>query len=183
MNTINVAIDVAAKAHQNQLRKGTDIPYMTHPFAVGMILLKARCSEDVVAAGLLHDTIEDTNLDLEIIRNIFGDRVAEIVEGCSEDKSLPWETRKEHTIEYLKTAPPVIKAVSCADKLHNVLTILDDYEIQGEKLWERFNRGKEKQEWYHKSLVQSFIHPPVDEDFKKLYLAYAKAVSDLFDKK
>ncbi len=184
MQIILRAIDIATKAHKNQFRKGTRIPYITHPYAVGMILVKEGCSDDIVAAGILHDTLEDTIINSEYLRNKFGDKVADIVKECSEpDKSLPWEDRKTHTIEHLKVATPIVKAVSCADKLHNVLTMLEDYKIHGEKLWERFNRGREKQEWYYKSLVQSFLHPPVHDDFKKLYLAFAKAVSRLFDEK
>jgi len=184
MNKVFAAIDIAANAHKNQFRKGTNTPYITHPYAVGMILQKEGCAEDIVVAGNLHDTVEDTIINLEYLRNKFGNKVALIVEGCSEpDKSLQWEERKEHTIEYLKTAIPVIKAVACADKLHNVLTMLEDYQKEGEKLWMRFNRGREKQEWYYRNLVQSLMHPPVDDDFKKLYLTFAKAVSDLFDSK
>jgi (p)ppGpp synthase/HD superfamily hydrolase len=184
MDKILKAIDTAAKAHKNQFRKGTKTPYITHPYAVGMILLKEGCSEDLVVAGILHDTLADTVINLDYLRSKFGSKVADIVKGCSEpDKSLPWEDRKTHLIEYMKVATPIIKAVSCADKLHNILTMLEDYDAQGEMLWERFNGGREKQEWYYRSLVQSFLQPPVHEDFKKLFLAYAKAVGDLFDKK
>ena len=65
---INLALEVAARAHDGQFRKGTDIPYITHPFAVGILLLKSGCSEEVVMAGLLHDTLEDTSLTVEEIR-------------------------------------------------------------------------------------------------------------------
>ncbi|RNC63114.1 MAG: Bifunctional (p)ppGpp synthase/hydrolase RelA [Candidatus Dichloromethanomonas elyunquensis] len=184
MEKIFKAIDLAAKTHKNQFRKGSNTPYVAHPYAVGMILLKEGCSEDVVAAGILHDTIEDTIINLDYLRNKFGFKVADIVEECSEpDKSLPWEDRKIQTIESLKIATPIVKAVACADKLHDIFCMLEDYEVCGEKLWERFTRGREKQEWYHKGLVQSFLQPPIHEDFKKLFLTYAKAVSDLFDKK
>ncbi len=93
------------------------------------------------------------------VKNIeeqFGLEVAEIVEGCSEpDKSLPWEKRKEHTIEALKTASEGVWLVSCADKLKNVRSMAMDYEQHKDILWQRFNRGKEEQVWYYKSLVES----------------------------
>src|SRR5438309_5224597 len=117
------AIEVAAKAHRNQVRKGTDIPYIAHPYAVGMMLAQAGCPDEVIAAGILHDTVEDTPLTLEEIRQEFGDKVASIVEGCSEpDKSASWEVRKAHTLEYMRTAPWEVRVVACADKLYNLRT-------------------------------------------------------------
>src|SRR5947209_15832446 len=104
---LDLAIETAARAHAGQVRKGTDVPYIAHPYAVGMMLARVGASEEVVAAGILHDTVEDTYLTLDWIRDNFGEKVAMIVEGCSEPDhgSQPWEARKEHTLEYLKTAP------------------------------------------------------------------------------
>src|SRR5438270_10454843 len=113
MSTIDRAIELAATAHRHQVRKGTDIPYITHPYVVGIMLAQIGCDEEVVAAGILHDTVEDTPLTLDDIRAQFGDRVASIVEGCSEpDKSASWEHRKQHTLEYLKSAPWEVRIVS-----------------------------------------------------------------------
>jgi len=156
MNLIEKAIITATKAHDKQYRKKTKIPYIIHPYAVGMILMKHGCTDEVVAAGLLHDTVEDTDLTLEDIEREFGSIVAEIVKGCSEpDKKLSWEERKEHTLLELKTASVDIRLVACADKIHNVRSIHDDIVAHGEAVWKRFNRGKEKQEWYYKGLVES----------------------------
>jgi (p)ppGpp synthase/HD superfamily hydrolase len=156
MDVIEKALEVASQAHEKQYRKRTKIPYITHPAAVGMMLMKEGFDEEIVAAGILHDTIEDTDLNLADIEKVFGQRIAEIVYGCSEpDKSLPWEERKKHTIEYLKTAPKEIRVVACADKLHNVRSILMDYQQEGEAVWERFNRGKAQQEWYYRNVAES----------------------------
>lgn len=156
MNVIEKAIITATKAHHKQYRKKTKIPYIIHPYAVGMILLKNGCNDEVVAAGLLHDTVEDTDLTLEDIEREFGSVVAGIVQGCSEpDKSLSWEERKEHTLEELKTASLDIRLVACADKIHNIRSIYDDILTHGESVWKRFKRGKEKQEWYYRGLVES----------------------------
>jgi len=131
---IDLAIEVAVRAHQNQVRKGTDIPYITHPMAVGIILAKAGCSDDVIIAGILHDTVEDTPITLDYIRDIFGKKVSMLVEGASEpDKSLPWEERKEHMVNYLKTAPLAVRLVACADNLHNIRTIATEHEKMGTK--------------------------------------------------
>ena len=159
MHVIEKAIQIASRAHVNQCRKHTDIPYITHPVAVGMMLMKAGYGDEIIAAGILHDTVEDTTLSLADIEREFGGEIASIVEGCSEpDKSLSWEERKQHTIEFLKTAPEAIRAVACADKLHNIRSIIDDYEQIGDNVWERFNRGKKDQEWYYRKVVESLGH-------------------------
>ncbi|WP_160723779.1 HD domain-containing protein [Bacillus sp. USDA818B3_A] len=156
MDVIEKSLQVAAKAHDKQRRKGSDIPYIVHPVAVGMMLMKAGFNDSLVAAGILHDTVEDTGLTLNDIEKEFGTEITKIVEGCSEpDKSLSWDQRKAHTIEYLKTAPIEIRAVACADKLHNVRSITNDYGRMGEEIWSRFNAGKEKQEWYYTNIVNS----------------------------
>jgi (p)ppGpp synthase/HD superfamily hydrolase len=156
MEIVEKALQIASKSHEGQYRKNTDIPYITHPVAVGMMLLNSGYREEIVAAGILHDTVEDTPLTLEEIKREFGEKIAEIVEGSSEpDKSLPWKDRKEHTIKYLKTAAEDIRAVVCADKLHNIRSIIRDYQQVGEEVWSRFNAGKEQQKWYYTNVVDS----------------------------
>jgi (p)ppGpp synthase/HD superfamily hydrolase len=156
MDIVEKALVIASKSHEGQYRKKTDIPYITHPVAVGMMLLKHGYSEEIVAAGILHDTVEDTPLTIEEIKREFGAYIAEIVEGCSEpDKSLSWKDRKEHTTEFLKTASEDVRAVVSADKLHNIRSIIKDYEQVGEEVWSRFNAGREQQKWYYTSVVNS----------------------------
>jgi (p)ppGpp synthase/HD superfamily hydrolase len=125
------AIQFALLAYGDDKRKGTLIPYITHPYAVGMILAQQGCDEEVIAAGLLHDVVEDTEYTIENIRSQFGDRIADIVQGCSEDKSKTWKERKSHTIETLPTVSPDIQMVTCADKLHNIRSIVNDFRAEG----------------------------------------------------
>ncbi|RHW38127.1 bifunctional (p)ppGpp synthetase/guanosine-3',5'-bis(diphosphate) 3'-pyrophosphohydrolase [Neobacillus notoginsengisoli] len=159
MDLIEKALRIAGEAHDGQFRKLTKMPYITHPAAVGMILQKYGYGEELIAAGILHDTVEDTNLSLNDIEREFGPMIAKIVAGCSEpDKSLSWEERKAHTIEFLKDAPIEIRAVACADKLHNIRSIRYDVEQSGEEVWKRFKRGRKEQEWYYRRLVQSLGH-------------------------
>ncbi|WP_462408629.1 HD domain-containing protein [Neobacillus sp. Marseille-QA0830] len=171
MDLIDNALQFAAKAHAGQCRKGTDIPYISHPAAVGMLLLKAGYSDHLVAAGILHDTVEDTPVTLEDISQEFGPEIAAIVEGCSEpNKSHSWEQRKQHTIEFLKSASHDIKAVACADKLHNIRSISDDFLQNGEEVWTRFKRGKDQQKWYYTNIVKSLKHEgsfPLAEELEK----------------
>jgi len=160
MDVINRAIEVAAWAHRHQVRKGTNIPYIAHPFAVGLMLARAGCSDAVVAAGILHDTVEDTELTLEDLRRDFGEEIAGIVAGCTEpDKSVSWEERKTHTIQYMPTAPWEVRAVSCADKLHNLLSIEQAHETLGEEVWSRFKRGRAQQEWYYRGMAGALCAP------------------------
>ncbi len=154
---IDAALVFAARAHDGQKRKSTDVPYLVHPVGVMMVLVE--CGEtdpELLAAALLHDTVEDTAATLADLRARFGARVAAIVEGCSEpDKSDTWEQRKQHTIAYLKTAPRDIALVSAADKLHNVRSMARDYAALGDKLWSRFKRGRAEIAWYYRAIVAS----------------------------
>ncbi len=183
-NMIDFAIEMAAKAHRRQSRKHTDIPYITHPIGVALLLAQSGCSDKLITAGLLHDTTEDTPICQKDIRDKFGEFVASIVEGCSEpDKTLDWEDRKKHTIEFLKTASLDIRIVACADKLNNIRTIASDYNEIGDKVWERFNRGKKEQEWYYRSLVKSICDQPDIPEKMTLFEQLKNEVEKLFGRR
>lgn len=157
-NLIEHAIGFAALKHTGQVRKGTSIPYISHPFAVGMMLQQAGESEKVVAAGILHDTLEDTAATEEEIRAVFGEQVLLLVKAASEpDKSRPWEDRKRHTVSKLVARSREELAIIVADKLHNLRSIRLDLEKTGEEVWNRFNRGKEQQEWYYRGIVNTLV--------------------------
>lgn len=153
---IDQAIQFAAVKHAGQMRKSTAVPYISHPFAVAMLLQEAGHGTEVVAAGILHDTLEDTSATPEEILTLFGAGVLKLVEAASEpDKSLPWEARKRHTMSSLAQRSDDELAVIIADKLHNLRSIRLDVERHGEKVWGRFNRGKEHQAWYYQGIVRS----------------------------
>lgn len=187
--SINKAIEFAAKAHMHQpikpgkaFRKGTDTPYFTHPFAVGLILARYGCHEELIIAGLLHDCIEDTKVTADEIKSIFGDIVVDIVKGCSEpDKEDTWENRKKHTIQYLKKASLEVRIVSCADKLHNLRSTIADYKINGELLWDRFKRGKQEQIWYYTGLSKVFSNGidghPIFSEFNRVVIEFSRILS------
>jgi (p)ppGpp synthase/HD superfamily hydrolase len=154
---LDAALAFAAIAHQGQKRKGTGIPYIVHPVGVMVVLLQAgETDADVLAAALLHDTVEDAGTTLTELRERFGERVAEIVAGCSEpDKRAPWEARKQHTVAYLQTASRAVQLVVVADKLHNLRSLAADYAEIGEPLWQRFKRGRAQMAWYYRAVVDS----------------------------
>ena len=153
------ALVFATQAHSEvrQCRKGTTVPYIVHPLGVATILLEHGCSDAVVISGLLHDTVEDTNVTLEQVKQKFGPKVARLVCGLSEpDKSDSWENRKRHTIEYLAHAPSDLVLISLADKLDNIRAIRQDQARLGEEVWKRFNRPRRDQKWYFESLASVF---------------------------
>lgn len=154
---INKAMEFATKAHEGQLRKGTKRPYIVHPVEVGDIVSTLTNDEEVIAAAILHDTVEDCEqVTEEILREEFGDRVADLVMHESEDKSKTWKERKTATIERLKNIPLEAKYIALADKLSNMRDIDRDYAMCGEKLWDRF-RMKDKKiiGWYYIEIMRA----------------------------
>ncbi|KNZ43316.1 HD domain-containing protein [Acetobacterium bakii] len=153
------AIEFSACAHLGHFRKGSKVPYITHPFLVAKILAEAvdpETNEALISAGLLHDTVEDTVTTIETIREEFGEEVAVLVASDSENKQLSWEMRKQNTIDFLKNeATRDMQLLACADKLANIRSIKEDYEKIGDAVWDIFVRGKEKQGWYYKGIVES----------------------------
>lgn len=178
---VDRAIEVAVRAHKKQKRKGTRTAYVTHPFAVGVLLAKAGCSEEVIAAGILHDVVEDARVKPSRIREKFGEKVASIVEQCTEpDKRQPWEKRKRHTLDSLREASMEVKFVACADKLHNIRTIARDCRTAGDRVWRRFRRGREDQRWYYESMVQVLQMKGGPASYQELFKAFEEKVSEVF---
>lgn len=169
---IEKAIQFAALKHAGQTRKSTNIPYITHPFAVAMMLKDAKQRDEVIAAGLLHDTLEDTDTSEEEVKTLFGKEILDLVKAASEpNKSLRWEDRKQHTIDSLSVRSKEELALTVADKLHNLRSIQQEADQTGEAVWARFNRGKREQSWYYMSLVHGLKNRqeevPFRQDFEK----------------
>jgi (p)ppGpp synthase/HD superfamily hydrolase len=153
VNSIHEAIIFASKKHAGQVRKGTNIPYFSHPAEVMQILTMNGCPENVIVAGILHDTLEDTGTTPAEILDRFGEDILKIVAAESEDKSKTWKERKQFTIDHLAGASLEAKLVCCADKLSNLRSMAADKEAVGDKLWERFNAGKSDIEWYYRGIA------------------------------
>lgn len=155
------ALDYALELHGDQQRKGSDTPYVAHLLAVASLVLEDGGDEEQAIAALLHDAPEDRGgrETLRSIRQRFGDRVADIVDGCTdtyETPKPPWRQRKEGYLEHLQTASEEVRRVSLADKLHNARSILTDLLRCGDHVWTRFNGGKDGTLWYYRSLLQVF---------------------------
>ena len=154
MDKVFQAIELAARAHRGQVRKGSGVPYLIHPLNVAKLLIQEGCEEEVVVAGLMHDTVEDTDMKLADIEAEFGPRVAAMVAGASEpDRRTSWEERKQHTIDSVAGAPEGVLWIICADKLDNIRSLREDLQHTGSALWTRFNRPQTAQAWYYRTLL------------------------------
>lgn len=175
------AIEFATLAHINQKRKSSGVPYIVHPFEVAQIIstmepYDAKIHDDIIIAGLLHDTIEDCGVIPNEIETLFGKNVLTFVINNTEDKTLLWERRKEHTIVTYKALCTQCQMLIMADKLSNLRNLKFDYDKIGEKLWTNFNRGKEAQEWYYKSLFKCFSN----FNGRWFYNEYKELINSLF---
>lgn len=178
---IRKALNFTAIAHASvknedgsigQKRKGTEIPYIVHPFEVWQILKENRCSPSVQIAGLLHDCLEDAGITADEIEKEFNKEIRELVESESEDKMRhltekdSWKARKQATIDELKTASKETLMVCNADKLSNLRSMAYDLATIGEKLWERFNASKDDIKWYYSSIAKA-LSPISDMPMQK----------------
>lgn len=170
---IHEAIEFAAIRHRNQTRKGTDVPYIVHPMEVMQILTANGCDEKTIVAGILHDTLEDTATTYEEISERFGEDVAEIVGGVTEEKSKSWKARKLHTITTLPDESFESQLVCCADKVANLRSMLCDYEKSGEELWKRFNAPKSEIAWYYRGIRSSLSALEDYEMYRELEMLVA----------
>lgn len=153
------AREFAILAHKGQIRKSDpEKPMIIHPINVAQILKQYGFDENVIAAGYLHDVVEDTSYTTNDIKNKFGDDIVSLVSGASEpDKSLSWEERKKHTIEETKKLDLRHKSIICADKISNLEDLQILFEIKGEYDFSAFKRGFDKQKWYYEEVYNSLI--------------------------
>ncbi len=168
MNKVENAIAFAVKAHAGAKRKGKDRPYILHPLEAMIIVGSLTEDENVLAAAVLHDTVEDTGVTLEEISREFGPETAFLVRAESEDKragqseEATWKVSKQETIDHLEAVAAAddersrnILRICLGDKLSNLRELARDHEILGDSLWERFNqKDKAMHAWYYGSILR-----------------------------
>lgn len=175
------AIEFAAAAHRGQYRKGTRLPYIIHPLNAARCLLEAGCEDELVAAAILHDVLEDTDTTIEELYAAFGPRIAELVIAVSEpEELLAWEDCKAHTLDALRTSPLDVLYVAIADKLDNIQAIRQSVGECGEATWTRFRRGRDQQRWYYETLSEIFTARLVDPPGNALAARFAEHVAAVF---
>lgn len=167
------AVLFAVKAHANTERRGKGFPYIIHPMEAVEIVATITSDQELLAAAILHDTVEDTDVTIEQIRAAFGDRVASLVasesdiqlEGSEEDT---WHARKQAAIDRLAAASRDAKIVALGDKLSNMRAICRDYAVLGEEFWKRFHTSDPKEhEWHYRGLAASLSELSDTEAYKE----------------
>lgn len=162
MDIFEKSIAFALKAHEGQLRKSENIPFILHPCEAAAIAATLTADRETLAAVMLHDTVEDTAVTIEDIRREFGDRVAELVGGETEKpyaempREKSWRLRKEESLERLKTTGDnAVKIMWLSDKLANMRAFCRQYLKNGDRIWQNFNqKDKAQQAWYYRAIAE-----------------------------
>jgi len=161
------ALQLAYHLHHEQMRKGTSTPYMAHLLSVCSLVMYHGGGEDEAIAALLHDALEDASdkITPEQIGEEFGSNVQQIVQLCSDTppdfrggEKEPWQVRKDRYLNHIRSGgvSPEDLLVSMADKVDNASTIVRDFKLVGDLVWERFKVGKDGQLWYYRELVSAY---------------------------
>ncbi len=171
---VEKATILAIRAHSGQMRKDAPTPYIAHPIRVALLLARYGFSDTVIAAGLLHDVVEDTSVSLEEIKDEFGNEIAELVKSVSNDDTLGWEEKKKKYIETLRGAPDNSKAIATADKIANAESLLAARAREGSAVWSHFNAPREKKLWFEESVLEMLLEKwpcPMVEEYARLVVA------------
>ena len=178
------AMAFAARAHHGVNRKGNGQPYILHPMEVAVICGSLGADREVLAAALLHDTVEDSDATMEEIQQRFGARVAALVASETEDKreGLPpeetWRIRKEETLEKLRRAEdPGVRILWLGDKLSNIRSLYRLWKREGDRTWDYFHqKDPAQQAWYYRSIARE-LKPLADTE---AYLEFFTRVETIF---
>ena len=174
------AVQFATEAHSGTERRGKGYPYIIHPMEAAAIVATMTKDQEMLAAAILHDTVEDTDVTIEQIRERFGDRVALLVqnETAPLDENMPWREKKTAQLKQLADAPYDSKIVAMGDKFSNLSGIALDYRQIGDEVWKRFHapNGKPDVEWYYRSLAEALS----ELSDKLTYQEYVKLLEEVF---
>ena len=188
MELVSEAIAFAVKAHDGMRRKKSDVPYIIHPLEAAVIVSTMTDDQEIIAAAVLHDVVEDTDTTIEEIEEKFGKRVRELVESETENKrsempaSETWRIRKEESLEVLKNTSDIsVLMVWLGDKLANIRSIYRQIKEDGNAIWEQFNqKDANEHAWYYFSIVEltsRLSHTSAWLEFKTLVeLVFGKGV-------
>ena len=177
---VDKAIIFATNAHKNTERRGKAFPYIIHPLEAMAIVATITNDPELLAAAVLHDTVEDTDVTVEQIRKEFGDRIANIVdnESVMDDGVISWKERKQTSIDHVKNSSLDSKIVALGDKLSNIRAMYNDYQDIGDKLWDRFHCNDKKEiGWYYKTLGEALSELKDTHAYKE-YMYLVKKVFD-----
>ena len=181
------ALNTAYECHKNETRKGSDFPYYVHILDVAKYLMYETKDKEIICAGILHDTLEDSDYTKEEIITNFGERVFNLVNFCTEPGNTPdasddeqktsWKKRKEHSINTLNGADSDELLVFVSDKLANLLSMQEDL-INGVDVWTKFNAPKKEIKWYYESILREVEHKLKDT---RLFKIFKKRIEEVFE--
>ena len=162
MELVSEAIAFAVQAHDGMRRKKGATPYILHPMEAAVIVGTMTDDQNVIAAAVLHDVVEDAGVTIEEVERRFGRRVRELVESETENKraDLPpaatWRVRKEETLAILRDTQDMdVLMMWLGDKLANMRSIYRDHQVEGAAVWQKFNQKDVKEHaWYYGSIVR-----------------------------
>ncbi|MBQ9473900.1 MAG: bifunctional (p)ppGpp synthetase/guanosine-3',5'-bis(diphosphate) 3'-pyrophosphohydrolase [Bacteroidales bacterium] len=170
-NLFDRAAKFAIDAHRGIERRGKGYPYIMHPMEAACIVASLTTDPEMLAAAILHDTVEDTEVTIEQIRQEFGDRVASLVfhETSPLPHGSPWRVRKQAQADLIASSPLDSKMVAMGDKLSNLRTIVSDYRQIGDDLWPRFHapNGKTDVMWYYGILADALADLADTQPYKE----------------
>ncbi|MBQ0096661.1 MAG: bifunctional (p)ppGpp synthetase/guanosine-3',5'-bis(diphosphate) 3'-pyrophosphohydrolase [Bacteroidales bacterium] len=178
------AIKFAVDAHAGTERRGKGFPYIVHPLEALAIVATMTSDQELLSAAVLHDTVEDTDVDIDTIKKELGLKVAALVQAESDvfidglDETSSWRMRKQAAIDRLAGASGEAKMVALGDKLSNMRAIASDYRIQGDGLWSKFHApgGKKDHEWHYRGLAKSLESLEEYDAYKE----FIKLIDDVF---
>lgn len=166
------AINLATVLHYGQYRKASGIPYSSHLFSVMHLLNHYDASEELLIAGLLHDAIEDQPDRYSFVEmtSDFGPKVTSLVQAVTKNNDLAsWQEKADDYLLRIKQAPAEAVLLCLADKYHNLLSTVMDYEQLGDEVWQRFKGGKERQMWWHHCILEIAYDRLPDHDLTVQY--------------
>jgi (p)ppGpp synthase/HD superfamily hydrolase len=174
------AICYAVDAHRDNLRKVSNLPYIVHPMEVCSILSLMNADEDLMIAGLLHDTVEEAGVRLDEIEQLFGSNVRELINEHTEDKSRSWQERKQKNLDILNTADYREKLLILADLVSNLRSMHHDYRTRGDALFSYFHAGKESLAWYYRSCRKELADLAEDAEAAPFFQEFSMLCDSLF---
>lgn len=168
---LDEALAFVADQFRYRIRKGTEVPYVTHLLQVMVTVAEHGGDEDQLLAALLHDYLEDIRgASRSLLAERWGERVTELVEALSDSVGHPrpsWEARKHAFVARIGAAPADVKLISAADKLHNARSVLRDLRRVGAPVFDRFTASPAQTLWYYRAITDAlgrdWAHPLLEE--------------------
>lgn len=172
------AINLASQLHANQTRKIGNLPYISHPFSVMLILLDYTQDENILIAALLHDILEDVNsqkYNSQMLIQDFGQKISQLIKDVSGPNSsemnkdqqiTSWQQRKKTYLKHLNQASEEGLMLCTADKIHNLQSLMESHQLYQDEMWQYFNAPPEQKYKFYQSVYKIIIrrlnHPIVD---------------------